>query len=74
MTYVPKVLPYTQVSYDFCANSFATVLESLMTDLPILNHTGFSYNFCANSGASIHQASFDHVKVGPTPVLALHNL
>ena len=23
---------------------------------------------------SIYQASFDHVKVGPTPVLALHNL
>ena len=22
----------------------------------------------------LHQGSFDHVKVGPTPVLALHNL
>ena len=28
----------------------------------------------ADREASINQASFDHVKVGPTPVLALRNL
>ena len=34
----------------------------------------FSENGRSLAPTQIHQASFDHVKVGPTPILALCNL
>ena len=38
------------------------------------NHINWTHKSVAYTLAWLNQASFDHVKVGPTPVLALRNL
>ena len=54
-----------------CHRSFSKLGNLTLIQTWCLTRANFSI-FCQKN--RINQASFDHVKVGPTPILALHNL